>query len=126
MKTGRELDLSSESLGTHHAAEVRWKHLHHDSAAECDLPRDEDARHPAAAKLALEIRRTGTNYVVVARLFKSDLAGKLGDAFAALTLVRPPYLRARLIIPNPDDGRQEFILLEVDREALDHYVAGAL
>jgi len=34
------------------------------------------------------------------------------------------YLRARLIIPNPDVGQQEFILLEVDREALDRYIAG--
>jgi len=76
------------------------------------------------AKLAREIRGSGTGYVIVARLFKSDLAGKLDDAFAAFTLVRPPYLRARLIIPNPDNGRQEFILLEVDREALDRYIAG--
>jgi hypothetical protein len=75
------------------------------------------------AKLAREIRGTGTDYVVVARLFKSDLAVVTGDAFAAFTLVRPPYLQARLIIPNPDNGNQEFILLEVDRAALDLYIA---
>ena len=75
------------------------------------------------AKLAREIRTTGADYVIVARLFKSDLAGKLADAFAAFTLVRPPYLRARLIIPNPINGNQEFILLEVDRAALDQYIA---
>jgi hypothetical protein len=75
------------------------------------------------ARLAREIRETGTDYVVVARLFKSDLAVVVDDAFAAFTLIRPPYLRARLIIPNPDNGTQEFILLEVDRAALDLYIS---
>jgi 4-amino-4-deoxy-L-arabinose transferase-like glycosyltransferase len=71
--------------------------------------------------LAREIVRTETSYLVAARLFKSDLAGHDGDAFAALAVSPAPYLRPVMVIAT-DDAPQEFVLLEVDRAALDLYL----
>ena len=75
------------------------------------------------ATLAREIRRTETGYLIASRLFKSDLAGRDGDAFAALAVDSPPYLRAAFVITAPGTTGQEFVLLEVDRVALDRYIA---
>jgi 4-amino-4-deoxy-L-arabinose transferase-like glycosyltransferase len=75
------------------------------------------------ATLAREIRRTETGYLIAARLFKSDLAGHDGDAFAALAVDPPPYLRAAFVITAPGTTGQEFVLLEVDRAALDRYIS---
>src|SRR5450432_2009230 len=75
------------------------------------------------ATLAREIRRTETGYLTASRLFKSDLAGRDGDAFAALAVDSPPYLRAAFVITAPGTTGQEFVLLEVDRVALDRYIA---
>jgi hypothetical protein len=72
--------------------------------------------------LAREIRRTGTDYLIAARLFKSDLAGDDGDAFAKLALDPPPYLHAAMVIAS-DNADQEFVLLQVDQAALDLYLA---
>ena len=71
------------------------------------------------ATLAREIRRTGTTHLVVTRLFKSDLAGRGGDAFAAIAIDTPGYLRLSMLIRSPGSGAEEFVLLEVDRAALD-------
>ena len=62
------------------------------------------------------------DYLVAARLFKSDLAGHDGDAFAALAVDPAPYLRPAMVIAT-DDASQEFVLLEVDRAALDLYLS---
>ncbi len=67
--------------------------------------------------LAREIGESGTTHLVVTRLFKADLALQGGDAFAALAIDPPPYLRAIQVIASPT-GSQEFVLLEVDRSAL--------
>jgi hypothetical protein len=75
------------------------------------------------ATLAREIRRTETGYLIASRLFKSDLAGRDGDAFAALAVDSPPYLRAAFVITAPGTTGQEFVLLEVDRAALDRYLS---
>jgi hypothetical protein len=73
--------------------------------------------------LAREIRRSGTGYVVVARLFKTDLAGEYGDAFAMMTLDPPAYLRPALVVPSEDGRGDAFILFKVDPAALDLYLA---
>ena len=71
------------------------------------------------ATLAREIRRTGTRYVVVTRIFKSDLAGQGGDEYAAFAIDTPAYLHASSVIANTRSGAQEFVLLEVDAELLE-------
>jgi 4-amino-4-deoxy-L-arabinose transferase-like glycosyltransferase len=75
--------------------------------------------------LAREIRASATDYLVVAGLHKSDLRLAVGDAFTPLVRDPPPYLRPALIIASPADGKMEFALLEVDRAALDRYLAEA-
>lgn len=75
------------------------------------------------ATLAREIRRSGTGYLVVARLFKTDLAGEYGDAFAMMTLDPPAYLSPILVFPSEDGRGDSFILFEVDPAALDLYLA---
>jgi hypothetical protein len=77
------------------------------------------------ATLAREIRRSETGYLIASRLFKSDLAGHDGDAYAALAVDPPPYLRAAFVITAPGTTGQEFVLLEVDRAALDRYISKA-
>ena len=49
-----ELDLALEPLGADAGGELGRQHLHDDLAAERGLVGDEDARHPAAAELALD------------------------------------------------------------------------
>jgi hypothetical protein len=77
------------------------------------------------ATLAREIRRSGATHVVAARLFKSDLAGGEGDAYAAFALDTPRYLRNVLVVPGPQPGVPEFVLLEVDAQALEQALAEA-
>ena len=74
------------------------------------------------ATLAREIKRTGTTHVVAARLFKSDLAGSQGDAFAAFAIDTPAYLRAVSKIADPA-GTEEFVLLKVDTQELERAIA---
>ena len=49
-----ELDLALEPLGRDRRGELGGEHLHDDLSAEPVLGGDEDARHPAAAELALD------------------------------------------------------------------------
>jgi hypothetical protein len=77
------------------------------------------------AMLAKEILRTGTTHVVATRLFKSDLADRGGDAYAALVVDAPDYLRhPAMLIQNAETEVVEFALLEVDREELRREVEG--
>jgi hypothetical protein len=76
------------------------------------------------ATLAREIRRSGATHVVAARLFKSDLAGSEGDAYAAFAIDTPRYLRTVLVVPGPQPGVPEFVLLEVDAKGLEQALAG--
>ncbi|MFZ3323172.1 MAG: hypothetical protein WA190_12430 [Usitatibacter sp.] len=71
------------------------------------------------ATLAREIRRSGATHVVAARLFKSDLSGADGDAYAAFAIDTPSYLRTILVVPGPEPGVPEFVLLEVDAKELE-------
>ena len=50
----REGDLTPEPLERHVAGHLVRQHLDHDLAIERHVGRDEHARHPAAAELALE------------------------------------------------------------------------
>lgn len=76
------------------------------------------------ATLAREIHRAGAGYLVVARLHKNDLKGVSADAFTPLVEAPPAYLHPILIISNPANGAMEFVLLEVDRAALERTLAG--
>ena len=49
-----ELDLPAEPIDAHAGGELGQEHLDHDLAAQRGLVRQEDARHAAAAQLALE------------------------------------------------------------------------
>jgi hypothetical protein len=69
--------------------------------------------------LAAAIHESGANFLVVSRLYKNDLAGVTGEAFKPIVDAPPAYLHPTLIIANPANRDMEFVLLEVDREALD-------
>jgi hypothetical protein len=73
--------------------------------------------------LAREILRTRTDYVIATRLSKMDVAGGGGDEFGTLVNDTPAYLRPSMVIANPESGIQEFVLLQVDRETLERYIA---
>jgi hypothetical protein len=75
------------------------------------------------AKIAQEIQRTGTTHVIASRLFKSDLAGRQGDAYSTFAVDTPDYLHVALGIPDSESGTVEFALLEVDAEGLKRTLA---
>ena len=54
LQSRRERDLAREALGGHVDADVRRERLEHDLTPERVFGGDEDARHPAAAELALD------------------------------------------------------------------------
>ncbi|HLX22894.1 MAG TPA: hypothetical protein VKR38_06060 [Usitatibacter sp.] len=75
------------------------------------------------ATLSREILRNGVTHVVSSRMFKSDLADRGGDAYAALMVDLPESLRhPALMIQNAETGSVELAVLEVDREALQREV----
>ena len=69
-------------------------------------------------RLAREVRDARIDYLIVAQLFKTDLSGKAGDPFATLKPVSP-YARPVMSITNPVTGGTDFVLLHVDRRALE-------
>ncbi|HXZ48620.1 MAG TPA: hypothetical protein VEG27_06335 [Usitatibacter sp.] len=75
-----------------------------------------------ARRLAGEIRRAGVDYVVMSRLFKSDLAGHQGDPFATLASVGE-YAEPVFAVPNAAVGGEEFVLMRVDRGRLEGFLA---
>jgi len=70
--------------------------------------------------LAREILRTRTDFVVVSRHFKNDLAADTADAFLWIARDLPPYLVAVAVLP--DAARSDFTLLRVDAAALERYI----
>lgn len=74
-----------------------------------------------ARTLAAKIREAGVDYVVVAGISKSDLAVHVGDAPAPLRHAAA-YARPAFALGNPFTGQDEFVLLRVDRAALDAYL----
>ena len=77
-----------------------------------------------AATLARNIFDSHTDYVVAARLYKSDLLGLGGEVFTPLVSSTPPYLHPALTLSGPG-GANDFVLFEVDRAALGRHLAGA-
>jgi hypothetical protein len=77
-----------------------------------------------AGALARNILDSRTDYVVAARLYKSDLSGLGDDVFTPLVSATPPYLKAVLALSGPA-GPNDFVLFAVDRDALERYLAGA-
>jgi hypothetical protein len=76
-----------------------------------ELDYDWDAR-----RLAEAVRDSGTGFIAATALSKSDLRRNRGDAMAASRLAAP-YVKREFAIANAE-GFDEFVLLEVDREAL--------
>ena len=54
LQSGDDEDLAPETLGVDVRHELGREDLHDDSSLECLVVGDEDARHPAAAKLTLD------------------------------------------------------------------------
>ncbi len=54
LQPGGEPDLLAEALGADRLGQLGRQHLDDDRPVERALGRDEDARHPAAAELALD------------------------------------------------------------------------
>jgi hypothetical protein len=77
-----------------------------------------------APMLAARIRGERVDYLVVAGVSKSDIKLRLGDGVAAMRYVEP-YSRRALVLWSPATGEDEFVLLRIDRAALDAYLAGA-
>jgi hypothetical protein len=55
LETGGELDLAAEPLGVDPGRELRRQDLYDDAPAELPLFGHEDATHPPAAELSLEL-----------------------------------------------------------------------
>jgi hypothetical protein len=72
---------------------------------------------------AMHVRDDRVDYIAVAGMSKSDLAMSAGDPAAPLRYAAP-YARPVLRIGNPFSLLEDFILLQVDRAALDAYLAG--
>jgi 4-amino-4-deoxy-L-arabinose transferase-like glycosyltransferase len=72
--------------------------------------------------LADAVRSSGAGFIVATALSKSDLERQRGDAMAAARLASA-YTRRSFVLANAQ-GFDEFVLLEVDREALERF-AGA-
>ena len=75
-----------------------------------------------ARTLATQVRAQRVDFLVVAGISKSDLAIRTGEAAATLRNARP-YSRVAYALANPFTGQDEFILLAIDRGALDAFLA---
>jgi hypothetical protein len=72
-------------------------------------------------RLAKEIERTGTDYVISGEAFKADVNMTMRHPTQVLADV-PRYSREVLTIVNPATRRLEFILYEIDRGRLAQYL----
>lgn len=70
--------------------------------------------------LAREILRTRTDFVILSRHFKNDLATDTADAFLWLAHDIPGYLDPVVVLP--DMARGDFMLLGVDAGRLQRYI----
>ena len=75
-----------------------------------------------ARALADAVRSSGAGFIAATALSKSDLERRRGDAMAAARLASA-YTRRSFVLANAQ-GFDEFVLLEVNREALERF-AGA-
>jgi hypothetical protein len=74
-------------------------------------------------RLAREARDAGVDFIVVTTLYKSDLGRQKGSPAARLADIERFAARRRVLV-NPVTREEEYLLLEVDRGALDAYLAG--
>jgi hypothetical protein len=70
--------------------------------------------------LARQILRTRTDFVILSRHFKNDLATDTADAFLWLARDLPEYLDPFAVLP--DMARGDFMLLRVDAARLQRYI----
>lgn len=75
-----------------------------------------------ARAFATHVRDDHVDYIAVAGMSKNDLSMSPGDPTAALRFAAQ-YSRPVLRLGNPFSGQEDFILLQVDRAALDGYLA---
>lgn len=73
-------------------------------------------------RLAREIGRTGTGYVIFAEVYKVDVNMTMRHPREVLADV-PRYSKEVLAIANPATRRREFALFEIDRERLAQFIA---
>jgi hypothetical protein len=73
--------------------------------------------------VALAIRRTGTDYIVLSSLYKVDLALTMGNPGHTLRDVWS-YSQPVLTLANPVNRTPQFILLKVDPARLDDFLHG--
>ncbi|MEO5693173.1 MAG: hypothetical protein ABIQ72_08625 [Usitatibacter sp.] len=74
-------------------------------------------------RIAREARDARVDYLVVARLFKTDLSGRMGDPFSTLRLITS-YATPVMTLSNPTTNSAEFVLMRVDRKALEAFASG--
>lgn len=74
-------------------------------------------------RIAREARDARVDYMVVARLFKTDLSGRMGDPFSTLRLITS-YATPVMTLSNPTTGSAEFVLMRVNRKALEAFASG--
>jgi hypothetical protein len=90
------------------------------------------ARRPAVPQytrwdrttLARQLLASRADYIVAARLYKSDLQGLSGDTYTPLMSDTPRYLHRVLTLSGPG-GPDDFVLFAVDRAALERERVGA-
>jgi len=73
-------------------------------------------------QVARVAREQGVQYILVTQLFKTDLAGRTGDPARQLKYA-VAYARPVVELRNPTSGTADFVLLEIDRAALDAWIA---
>ena len=73
-------------------------------------------------RVGQEARDQRVDYIVVAQLFKTDLAGRKGDPARPLKFATA-YAPQVFALENPTSGTADFVLLRVDRAALDAWIA---
>jgi hypothetical protein len=75
-------------------------------------------------RLAREIVRTGTGYVIFAEMYKVDVNMTMRHPREVLADV-PEYAREVFAVANPVTRKREFALYEIDRARLAEYIAKA-
>ncbi|HUQ27389.1 MAG TPA: hypothetical protein VM051_02290 [Usitatibacter sp.] len=77
-----------------------------------------------ARTLATRIRDERVDYLVIAGISKSDVELRLGDPIVAMRQAQP-YSERAMALSSPYTGEDEFVLLRIDRAALEAWLAAA-
>ena len=76
-----------------------------------------------AKRLAQEALRMGATHLLATGLSKTDHAHQAGDGYATRRLAAP-YTDAVLVVANAITGREELVLLRIDRARLEAFLGG--